>query len=253
MTQPRLTVSPPRLASHPRINKRSFVLSVGFILLSLILAGISTATEFKPAKLRPVQQAHLDPSLQQFWKQLAMAARTRNFSFLEPHIDPHLRWTLGPDNDLESFKRFWNLDKNPQQSVFWKELERVLNLGGAFINEDPNRFQAPYVSACWPEEYDGFTHAAIVADNVPMRQTPEPNGKVIGWLSYDIVKLDLDQLSHAPRQKLQGEIYPWVQVSTAQGQKGFVWGKYVRSPIDMRLMVEKIDGVWKLTCFLSGD
>ncbi|HNV68177.1 MAG TPA: SH3 domain-containing protein [Candidatus Ozemobacteraceae bacterium] len=233
--------------------RRLALLFTLFGLIPLISHRGNAATNFKPAKLRPLQQAHLDPTLQQFWKQMALATRTRNFAFLEPHIDPNLRWTLGPESGIKSFMRYWNLDKNPQQSIFWKELDRVLHLGGAFINNDRNRFQAPYVSACWPDEYDGFTHAAIIADNVPLRQTPEPAGKVIGWLSYDIVRLDIDQLSHAPRQKLQGETHPWVQVTTAQGHTGFVWGKYVRSPIDIRLMVEKIDGIWKITCFLAGD
>lgn len=208
---------------------------------------------YKPAKLKPVQEAHLDPTLQTFWKQMALAARARDFSLLEPHLDPDLKWTLGPETGLKSFLRYWNLDKHPRQSIFWKELDRILNLGGAFVGGDRTRFQAPYISACWPNEYDGFAFAAITAENVPLRQTAEPTGKVIGWLSYDIVRLNLAQLSRAPRQKLQGETHPWIQITDAQGKVGFVWGKYLRSPIDIRLLVEKKNGSWKITCFLGGD
>jgi SH3-like domain-containing protein len=55
------------------------------------------------------------------------------------------------------------------------------------------------------------------------------------------------------RIRSPGHPYGWLQVALADGQRGFVADRYLRSPIDYRVAFEKQDGNWRMTFFLAGD
>jgi len=38
-----------------------------------------------------------------------------------------------------------------------------------------------------------------------------------------------------------------------RSRTGYVYGRYVRRPLDYRVAFNKIDGAWKLTAFVKGD
>jgi len=114
-------------------------------------------------------------------------------------------------------------------------------------------FVAPYTFSDWPEDLDSFDYFAIFGNNVNLRDTPSKDGRVIGSLSYNVVKVDNDKsvMNHAADDSDQK--VEWYKVKTLGGKEGFVHGDFVRSPIDLRAGFEKKRGVWKLTFFLAGD
>ena len=129
----------------------------------------------------------------------------------------------------------------------------VIKNGGSFVHENGKRtnlFYAPYSFDSFPEDLDGFEHFVVFGSNVNMRETAGGNSKVIGRLSYNVVKIDDDSESEAAQERKKPE---WRKVRTLGGLSGFVKSEFVRSPIDYRAGFEKKRGVWKMVAFIAGD
>ena len=76
---------------------------------------------------------------------------------------------------------------------------------------------------------------------------------MLALLTYDVVG-DVPDLSHGRDEVLRPESADsWAKVQTSAGIVGYVFARYVRSPIDMRLAVGKVDGRWLLTMVTGGD
>jgi hypothetical protein len=73
---------------------------------------------------------------------------------------------------------------------------------------------------------------------------------VLEALSYDIVKLD--HPGSVP-EKDPADGYAWLKIRTPGGQAGFVAGKDIRSPLDLRACFERKAAAWILTVLISGD
>src|SRR5437870_2710877 len=140
-----------------------------------------------------------------------------------------------------------------RQSAIWRDLGDVLRLGGTFGYGSYPRdtFWAPYVFTS--KDLDAFSRdAAIVSANVQMHAEPSGASRVIATLSYDVVKLG--PYDPNPVTEKIGEFsYPWKQIRLADQRTGYVYGRYVRSPLDYRAAFNKIDAAWKLTAFVEDD
>ncbi|MBI2416734.1 MAG: hypothetical protein HYV28_02330 [Ignavibacteriales bacterium] len=128
----------------------------------------------------------------------------------------------------------------------------VMNLGGVFLKrgEGKYEFAFPYVydlELIDPDDY--FNVLVVVNDNVPVKEKPGTDEKTVVWLSYDIVRFDYNENEKLPIKK-KG----WMYVRTMSKKPlGYVEESNLYSPVDMRMILGRIKGVWKITAFVGGD
>ncbi len=199
--------------------------------------------------VRPVDEAAKDRSFLAFRTRLVAAAERKDAKFIYSIIDPDIKISFGIENGAANFRKLWKPEA--KDSKFWEEFLPVIKNGGAFQADVGNKydlFAAPFSYSSWPDGIDSFDHQLIFGSNVNLREGPSMDAKVIGQLSYNIVKTVQD-----PDAAMSDERPEWVKVETLGGITGYVSGQYVRSPIDYRAGFEKKRGQWKMTFFVAGD
>jgi hypothetical protein len=182
-------------------------------------------------KLAFVDEASNDPSFSAYREQLLTAVRARDTKRLLALSDPNVRTTFGGDGDAAGLERMLSED-------LWRELEQILTLGGAFRE---GMFWAPYVYSNWPEPHDAFESLAVIADDVPLRESADANARAIATLSRDIVT------------RVEERESGWTKVTTADGKTGFVESKSVRSPVGYRAGFTKSPDGWRMNAIVAGD
>ncbi len=214
------------------------IVSVGCLIV-LMLASDASA---QVAKLYPVDEAAQDSSLMLFRLRLIEALVERDTAFVYAHLAPEVKVSFGPGNGLASFKAMWHLD-NPE-SPFWLTMAGVIGAGGLYYSssDDKASFIAAYYFSAFPNEYDAFEYAVVVGERVNVRSAPSTEDEVLTRLSYDIVRILSLVFSN-----------DWMPIELADGTKGFIASRYVKSPIGYRAGFEKIDGRWRIRLFLAGD
>lgn len=234
------------------------VLVFGMPLLANVVHGeppdTSRPPRFERFQLVPVDEAQDDPSFLTFRKELQAAIKKRDTAALLAALHPEFKSSFGGDGGIEEFVRMWGLaEADSASSKVWHELARVLEHGGAFVPVNESRvFIAPYVSARFPDEYDSFEYAAVTGENVKVRKSPSSTGEIAATVSHEIVYVRPNR-DEDKAETIGGESHPWIPVVLWNGVEGFIYGKYVRSPLGWRAGFEKQDGKWKMTFFLSGD
>ncbi len=228
--------------AQSRMKKRFAALWIFTILLFGILTNLSAQERF----VRPFDEGEKDKSFSTFRAQLILTVKRRDKKSLLNIIDPNIKASFGGDKGIKDFQKIWKI--NGSKSKLWDELQKVLNNGGAFI--DNNTFAAPYSFTNFPEDLDAFEYQLIFGNNVNLRAAPDSKSKLIGQLSYNIVKVDFE--SSVSIGKTESN-YEWLKITTLGGKKGFVNAGFVRSPIDYRAIFEKQKGKWRMTAFVSGD
>lgn len=216
------------------------------VLLVVAAAGAVGQERF----VRPVDGAAKDASFAAFRTKLIAAAERKDANYIIGILDPNVRLSFGGDEGVADFRTMWKIGQ--KDSPFWGEFLAVIKNGGSFSGEGRNKlslFTAPYTFSDWPDDIDGFEYQVIFGNRVNLRERPSMNARVIGQLSYNVVKVD----DAASVMKPDGEGLDWAKVETLGGKKGFVKAEFVRSHIDYRAGFEKKGGVWKMTFFLAGD
>ena len=140
---------------------------LSFLISSLLLAVSPPSHADPPRKLLPVDEAAKDPSFFLFRSRLLEAVATHDAAFVLSILTPDILNNFGGNGGIAEFKEQWKL--GGKDSELWKTLAHVLSLGGRFMGDAT--FQAPYVSACWPEDADAFDFGAILGENVRVRET----------------------------------------------------------------------------------
>jgi hypothetical protein len=194
----------------------------------VVITVNGNAGEALQAKLIPIDEGPRDASFVAYRAKLLAAARSRDSEAFLKGVDPKIRTSFGGGGGVKDL----NLPK------LWPEIEQILTLGGSFRE---GMFWAPYVYSTWPESVDAFQHLAVIAADVPLRESPSATAKTIATLSYDIVK------------RVPGNPGGWHQVETLAGQKGWVEGRHVRSPVGYRAGFMKQGGEWKMLALVAGD
>ncbi len=223
------------------------------ILTVLLTTPIFAAKSFPLKTVKLVNEESKNSSLKAFNKKLKRIIRHKNWSSLRNMLNANVRFSFGMPTGINGFSEFWKLDKNPTNSKIWKTLKRVMSLGGTFIDDEYNFFTAPYVFHKFNNAYDAYTHSVIVGKNVNIRKRPSARSKVIDNLSYAVVKNVLQKKKDLVFKLIGGEIYPWKKIVTPSGKVGFVYGKFLYSPIGYRIGISKVGDDWKIVYLISGD
>jgi hypothetical protein len=227
--------------------------SLRVMALLVFLAGAAVAASAQERYLKPVDEGTKDASFAAFRKQVIAAAERRDAKFIYGILDPKIHLSFGGESGVNDFKRIWKLEA--KDSKFWDEFLRVMRGGGSFGRDNRDRptiFAAPYTYSDWPNDIDGFDLYAIFGNNVNLRETPSREGRVLGQLSYNIVKVDHDRSKFKPGGEDSRE-FEWYYVETLGGKKGYVFADFVRSHVDYRAGFEKKGGRWKMIFFIAGD
>ena len=186
-------------------------------------------------KLLPVDEAPADPSLVAYREELLAAVRRRDVDAVVALSDPNVRTSFGDDGGAEELRR------KLQDGALMNDLEQILPLGGKFTGPENQRtFWAPYVYSAWPDRHDAFQSLAVIGENVPLRDEPDANARVLAMLSHDIVG----------HEKREGD---WFRIKTADGRTGWVEKSSVVSPVGYRAGLSKVDGQWRMRALVAGD
>ena len=194
-------------------------------------------------KLYPVDEAAKDASFKKFREKLILAVKKEDINFVISILDEKIVNSFGGNDGIQGFKEHWSLAS--KDTELWETLYNALSMGGSFdVFENEKTFCAPYVFSAWPKNYEAFDYVAVTGKNVKVREKASIDGKVLEYLSYEVVKKDPDAENSA------GE---WIKVTTSSGKTGYVSEKFVRSPIDYRACFKKVKGQWRMTVFVAGD
>lgn len=214
---------------------------VGPVLGAALLAAPALAQEMK---LKPVDQAGRDPSFAKFRTALLDAVRRRDVDYVVAQADLEVKLSFGGDYGRDTFHNLLTGTEDWQGEAYWAELQRVLELGGVFM--DANSFCTPYV-ACLDvpgcPDCDPYETMFTVARDAVARAEPDASAPVAARLSYDVLRIDIEA-------EHQGE---WTPVILPDGSRGYVSGPDFRMSIDYRALFEKVDGTWRMTVFIAGD
>lgn len=229
------------------------------LLIFIVAAVISGSAQER--YLKPVDEAAKDPTLVEFREKLIEAAEKKDTKYIISVMDPAIHLSFGGHSGIKDFKEMWQPDA--KNSVFWKEFLSILKLGGSFgdVGENGEKyFFAPYIFSNFPDypDQDIFSDGAVTGTDVNLRAKPSLKGKVIGSLSYNIVRIDYKNsvLGKDPAGIKDPPVpnYEWYKVETLGGKKGYVSADYVRGHVDHRIGFEKKpNGTWKIAFLIAGD
>lgn len=187
----------------------------------------------------PADEAYLQPDFFSFRAVLFDIIARHDTQALLTIVHPDVWVSFGGDNGIEEFKQTW-LSDNGREDI-WEILTEVLARGGSF-HEDGS-FSAPYVYSRWPDHLDAFEYVAIVGTDVPIMASDDDNSKIIEKLSFSTVPV-------AGTSPFSAD---WVKIKLSNGQEGYARRTFARSPIDYRIIFEKIDGQWLIKALIAGD
>lgn len=189
-------------------------------------------------RIPPTDEASRDPGVLAFRKTMLAAVARRDADWFRARLTAEPYSSFGGDRTPADFFAFWRLD-TPGESPFWRELTRVLRMGGCFMN--PALFASPYVYALFPNDIDAYEHDVVVKPGAVLLTEPNLKAPVVEVLRYDIVEI----------QAFNDD--PWRFVRSASGKLGYVERSSLRSPNDNRALFEKVEGKWLLSAFIGGD
>ena len=226
-------------------------------IVFLFVAVLAVSGSAQEKYLKPVDDAAKDPSFVEFRSKLIAAAERKDTKYVIAAMDPKIELSFGCDVGAADFKKLWKPDA--KNSLFWNEFLTILKNGGSFgedTGDNVSRFFAPYTYSELPDdpEVDLFRDGIVIGTDVNLREKPDIKSKVVGSLSYNIVKIDFER-SVLKKKPAGSDIYDyaWYKVESFGGKKGYVSGDYIRGGVDYRIGFEKKNGKWRMTFFLAGD
>jgi len=195
-------------------------------------------------KLAPVSDAAREPGFPSYLAKLKSAVESRNARALQKLVDPDVIVGGFADKDEKGWARFasrWEVDSN--QARVWDVLADLIELG--FFRETTSTLVSPYLVWKFPRELEPADHLVVLRDALPLRATPDRNGKVLAMLAFDIVKRVEAAKVH--------EAFDWILVETSEGTQGYVQASNLRSPLMPRAQFGKRDGRWLLVVLDRGQ
>lgn len=216
------------------------------LVVGLILLTVSIAIS-QERFLMPVDEGTSDATFSVFREKLVTATKAKDAKYIQSVLDPKIVTDFGGGRGIETFLKYWK--RLTPQSDFWSEFLSVISNGGTFNTDSKSKqFWAPYAFSSFPDDLDGFEHAAVIGTNVRLRSAPQAESDIVADLSYNLVKVEFEDPASSG-----GKILGWTKIETLGGKKGYVKAEYVRSPTDYRASFKKKGGFWKMTAFVAGD
>ncbi len=227
----------------------------------LVLLLLNSPLLFSQPKMYPPTAEISDYTLSKFLTEFTLAVGKKDKSWILENMSSSMTNSWGGEGGIEEFKEYWNFDD--PKSRFWKVAEHLLILGGSKYHKESNSYWLPYTFTDWDKlkgNYEPYEHSLITGTKVNVRNEPNiTTSKVVAQLNYDIVQLPINK-SYETKDQHQ-EIEPnymgglsWEYICTLDNKIcGFVYWKFVTSPIGYRLGLTKTNSQWKITHLVAGD
>ena len=122
----------------------------------------------------------------------------------------------------------------------WDELGELLALGCAANSQ--GGLTIPWYFEQHIDNVDQTSGMLVVGENVPLRAAPDPDGKPIEAISWDVVTLSTLKPDD-----------PFQHVTTLGGTKGYIATDKLRSLLDYRLLASSRNGKWSVVSLVAGD
>lgn len=212
------------------------------LVLAVVLATPVAAAV--PERMEPVDQLAENAELAALVATLLKACDEKDFRPFEAALAPDLIVSYAGFEGIEGLREIFRLDE--PDTAFWNEFRTAVQLGGVF--QGPDRFTTPYVSALWPEtEDDGSQHIVAVGPRTSLYDRPADDAKIIADVTQRVLMRDEDRTAE-PFGPPDG----WSRVRDGDSV-GYVRWSESRSPIDYRVVFERLDGRWLITAFVAGN
>ncbi len=204
----------------------------------------------EPRKLYPVDEGPTDTFFYAFREGLMdIIEKHDKFRLLEV-VDENVQTEFGAPTGVAHFVEKWNLASVKDSSAIWETLKSLITLGGTF-DKDRKTFLAPYYCATFPDTYDANTDGIITGAGVRVRAATDLNSQILKTISYDILPVLNWEVK---KDTIDGVADQWVQVRLSDKVQGYVFGKFVGSPYDYRVVfTRQPNRAWHLTALVKGD
>jgi hypothetical protein len=202
------------------------------------------------AKLQPVDEIAHDPSLRKLRDDVLAIAQHRDLSGLAAISAARLKI----DDESMTRGQFIAWVRRMQTS-FWQELRDGVAAGFARSSDphDAPMFDAPYVAIMRSRREDSDQPLlAIVGTGVAVHRDPDARSPVIDRLDYDVVRPGEASAEATRAGEFSGD-YLWLQIKTPSERLGWVLSKYALDGSEPRFRFRKMNGVWKLVGYITGD
>ena len=209
-------------------------------LLLLFSANVAAPAASVPRRLPPVDQCTAEPGFSVFRDALKRSVDARDGDALLALLAPDVLVNFGGETGRDAFARQWDLTAGSPDEL-WTQLAKILALGCARSN---TTLVMPALALQFDSDSDEdvFDKLVVTSSVAELRAAPDPASARIARLSWDIVT--------ALERRHQDD---WVKVQLADGRRGWVSARQLRSPLDYRATVEKRDGRWMISAFVAGD
>lgn len=209
-------------------------------------ANATSATQPDAGPLAPRDECEGLPGYAEFRRQLDDAITLRDADALLALADESVTLDFGGGMGVLEWRD--RLDAGEYQG--WSDLAATVNLGcGVSENLDGDAEGAGYIAFPWyfpkPIGEDPFETVIVMGVDVPLRQSPLHDAKILTRISWDWVLVRYDEGDDE-------ETGYW-PVATQDGVSGYMSEHTLRSIVDYRLVANRQDGGWKITAFVAGD
>lgn len=227
-------------------------------IFSIFFLLISNIAFTQSRTFLPPTEAIKDSALSAFIKNLKIAVQKKDTTFIYAALSPNIRNSFGDDesDNIKEFKQLWKLEKS--NTEFWYHINTVLSMPGCFSDKS-KEYNFPYIFCFQPKKNeDVFELALITEKDVALKQNPSFNSKTLLKLNYNVVSYVFIPKSDGVITKGKNELnYPeWYLITVQNGKKkmkGWVYYKYIYSPVSYRLILGKENNKWLIQAFVAGD
>ena len=146
---------------------------------------------------------------------------------------------FGGASGPKAFEEAWDFDPRSNDSI-WTRLRQMLPLGCA---RDKDARIIPSLAIQFDPDSDQqvFEAMVVTSPGAKLRRGPEHDSPSLATLSWDVVTA-VDQA---------GDLQ--TKVRLPDGREGYMLDAELYSPLDYRMIVEKLRGKWMITAFVAGD
>lgn len=228
-----------KFATPAGFERTFFPLMIWGLLLTPAphLVAQTPVPDLQSQTILPLDRSDRDPALARYLDRLREAVEAKDAAALRTLISPDIKNGFGGDDGAEAFDAAWH-PEGPDSQV-WPVLTKILGLGGDWTG--PQQYCAPYLFVHFPDDFDPFEHQVVVGTGVRLRAAPGFDSRVLGQLSWTIVKHE-----HSEER--------WRLVTAPWGVTGWVAAEYLYSPVGYRACFQSdSEDQWRMVFLVEGD